>query len=225
MFVGFYPHSCWYVYSVFAWFWLYWWFPRRFEPKPWAYTTHYKTIDSFVLQKVVRMQKKSAPFFLSKNHLKHFFFIWTLSVKKVWIIFLYRPRFLGSKHLVVFFLGAGVALCITFFAIEVGVWFSSAFADDMSGSQRSMHCLPLNKDPTRALSIASCCCRGLSWLLERFSSRESLETASIAFLSWWGMCSYSSCWKICADLCLHPSPPSSCKSPVHIPILDDFSIF
>ena len=58
-----------------------------------------------------------------------------------------------------------------------------------------MHCLSLHKDPMRALSISSCCCTGLSWLLERFSSRESLETASMAFLFWWGMCSYSPCWK------------------------------
>lgn len=67
MFVGFYPHSCWYVSSVFGWFWIYWWFQRRFEPKPWAYTTHYKTIDSFVLQKVVRMQKKCFLFFVEKT--------------------------------------------------------------------------------------------------------------------------------------------------------------
>ena len=192
------------------------------NPEPIQHIT--KQLIHLFYRKWSECKKKCSIFFVEKPF-ETFFFIWTLSVKKVWIIFLYRPRFLGSKHLVVFFLGAGVALCITFFAIEVGVWFSSAFADDMSGCQRSMHCLPLNKDPTRALSIASCCCRGLSWLLERFSSRESLETASIAFLSWWGMCSYSSCWKICADLCLHPSPPSSCKSPVHIPILDDFSIF
>ena len=58
----------------------YWWFPRRFEPKPWAYTTHYKTIDS----ESGPNAKNKCFIFLSKHHLKQFvFFIWTLSVKNM----------------------------------------------------------------------------------------------------------------------------------------------